>query len=102
MDAKLLNELKKLLGAEMVLHRPEELMLYEYDGSVEVARPNFVVFPQTKAQVVGIVEIANRYKIPIVGRGAGTGLSGGALARRGGLVISFTRCTGLLEGDVCN
>ena len=102
MDAKLLNELKKLLGAEMVLHRPEELMLYEYDGSVEVARPNFVVFPQTKAQVVGIVEIANRYKIPIVGRGAGTGLSGGALARRGGIVISFTRMNRIHEVDVEN
>ena len=99
MDAKLLNDLKRLLGAEMVLHRPEELMLYEYDGSVEVARPNFVVFPRTKEQVVGIVELANRYQCPIVGRGAGTGLSGGALARHGGIVISFVRMNRILEID---
>ncbi|MGA8220792.1 MAG: FAD-linked oxidase C-terminal domain-containing protein [Candidatus Acidiferrales bacterium] len=102
MSEKLLHELKRLLGAEMVLHRPEELMLYEYDGGVDVARPNIVVFPQTKAQVVGIVEMAKRYKTPIVGRGAGTGLSGGALARRGGIVISFTRMNRILEIDTEN
>src|ERR1700736_490503 len=78
MDTRLLNDLKKLLGADMVLHRPEELLLYEYDGSVETARPSCVVFPQNKSHVVGIVELANRYQVPIVGRGAGTGLSGGA------------------------
>ena len=55
MDTRLLNDLKKLLGADMVLHRPEELLLYEYDGSVETAKPNCVVFPQTKEHVLGIV-----------------------------------------------
>ena len=102
MDTKLLNDLKRLLGAEMVLHRPEELMLYEYDGSVELARPNYVVFPQNREQVVGIVELANRYQVPMVGRGAGTGLSGGALARKGGIVVSFTRMNRIVEVDTEN
>jgi glycolate dehydrogenase FAD-linked subunit len=102
METRLLNDLKKLLGADMVLHRPEELLLYEYDGSVETARPSCVVFPQTKAHVVGIVELANRYKTPIVGRGAGTGLSGGALARHGGIVIGFSRMNRILEVDAEN
>jgi glycolate oxidase len=102
MDTKLLHELKKLLGAEMVLHRPEELMMYEYDGSVELAKPNFVVFPQTREHVVGIVELANRHQCPLVGRGAGTGLSGGALARRGGIIVSFTRMNRILEVDTEN
>ncbi len=102
MDSKLLNDLKKLLGPDEVLHRPEELLLYEYDGSVEVARPTCVVFPLTTADVVGIVQIANRHQTPIVGRGAGTGLSGGALARHGGILVVFSRMNKILEIDVEN
>jgi len=102
MDTRLLNDLKKLLGADMVLHQPEELLLYEYDGSVETARPNCVVFPRNKEHVQGIVALANRYQVPLVGRGAGTGLSGGALARRGGIIVSFTRMNRILEVDVEN
>ena len=83
MDSRLLHELQTLLGSELVLHKPEDLILYEYDGSVEIARPNCVVFPRTTADVVGIVNLAKRYETPLVGRGAGTGLSGGALAQAG-------------------
>jgi glycolate oxidase len=102
MDTRLLHELKKLLGADAVLHQPEDLLLYEYDGSVEVARPTCVVFPRNKQDVLGIVEIANRLKVPLIGRGAGTGLSGGALARRGGIVTSFTKMNRILEVDAEN
>src|ERR1700719_2930747 len=102
MDSHSINDLKKLLGADAVLHRPEELLLYEYDGSVEIARPNCVVFPRNRKDVVGIVQIANRYQLPIIGRGAGTGLSGGALARQGGILIVFSRMNRILEIDVEN
>ncbi|HLX60531.1 MAG TPA: FAD-binding protein, partial [Planctomycetota bacterium] len=102
MEPRLLQDLKKLLGSDAVLHEPEDLILYEYDGSVEVARPNCVVFPRTKEHIVGLVEIANRYKTPIVGRGAGTGLSGGALARRGGILAIFSKMNRILEVDVEN
>ncbi len=102
MDSRLLSDLKKLLGTDAVLHTPEELILYEYDGSTEIARPNCVVFPRTTAHVVGIVQLANRYQTPIVGRGAGTGLSGGALARQGGIVVIFSRMNRILNVDVEN
>src|ERR1700719_3547141 len=102
MDSRLLQDLKKLLGSDAVLHEPEDLILYEYDGSVEIARPNCVVFPRTKEHILGIVEIANRHKTPIVGRGAGTGLSGGALARRGGILAIFSKMNRILEVDVEN
>jgi glycolate oxidase len=102
MDSRLLSGLKKLLGTDAVLHTPEELILYEYDGSTEIARPNCVVFPRTTAHVVGIVQLANRYQTPIVGRGAGTGLSGGALARQGGIVVIFSRMNRILNVDVEN
>jgi glycolate oxidase len=102
MDHSLLRDLERLLGRDAVLSRPEDLLLYEYDGSVEVARPQCVVFPQSAAHVVKIVELANRFKTPIVGRGAGTGLSGGALARHGGIIVSFARMNRNLEIDIEN
>jgi glycolate dehydrogenase FAD-linked subunit len=102
MDARLIHDLKKLLSADRVLHTLEDLMLYEYDGSTEVARPDCVVFPLTRDEVVGIVRLAIRYQIPIVGRGAGTGLSGGALARKGGIIVSFARMKKILKVDAEN
>ncbi|HEY5069456.1 MAG TPA: FAD-binding protein, partial [Candidatus Acidoferrum sp.] len=71
--------LQNILGAYMVLHRPEDLLLYEYDGSVEKGRPGAVVFPTTTHEVSRVVRLAAEHDIPIIGRGAGTGLSGGAL-----------------------
>src|ERR1700739_4473999 len=102
MEPRLLQDLKKLLGSDAVLHEPEDLMLYEYDGSVEIPRPNWFVFPRAKEHIFGLVEIANRYNTPIVGRGAGTGLSGGALARRGGILTIFSKMNRILEVDADN
>jgi len=101
-SSRLLRDLKKLLGFEGILDRSEDLLLYEYDGSVEVARPDCVVFPRTSAHVQRIVQLANRYDVPLVGRGAGTGLSGGALARHGGIVVSFARMNRILSIDLEN
>jgi glycolate dehydrogenase FAD-linked subunit len=102
MNAKLLRDLKKLLGSDAVLDKPEELLLYEYDGSVETGRPDCVVFPRSAADVVGIVQLARRDRTPLVGRGAGTGLSGGAIARHGGIITSFARMNRILEIDAEN
>jgi glycolate dehydrogenase FAD-linked subunit len=102
MDSRLLHDLKKVLGAGGVLHKPEDLLLYEYDGSVEVARPDCVVFPRATEDVVEIVRLAKRHGVPIVGRGAGTGLSGGALARHGGIIVSFARMNRIVKIDVEN
>lgn len=102
MISALLADLRKFLGRDAVLHRPEDLLLYEYDGSVERGRPDAVVFPSSAEQVSRIVKLAAGYNVPIVGRGAGTGLSGGALARTGGLTIVFARMNQILEMDIEN
>ncbi len=102
MNQRLIADLEHLLTREHVLSRPEDLLLYEYDGSVEVARPNCIVFPRDASDVVRVVEIANHHDVPIVGRGAGTGLSGGALARHGGIIVSFARMNRILEIDIEN
>jgi len=102
MNKALLRDLKKLLGPNGVLHKPDDLQLYEYDGSVETGKPNYVVFPRSTRDVIGIVQLANRYEIPLVGRGAGTGLSGGAIARIGGVVTVFSKMNRILEVDAEN
>src|SRR6266478_3673747 len=102
MNSGLVREFEKLLGPASVLHRPEDLLLYEYDGSVEKGRPNLVVFPTTTEGVSRIVKLAAKYNLPIVGRGAGTGLSGGALARTGGVMLVFARMNRILDLDAEN
>ena len=102
MHRGIIAELESVVGAGNVLSRAEDLVLYEYDGSVEKARPEAVVFPRHKADVVRVVKLAVQHDVPIVGRGAGTGLSGGALARGGGIMIAFGRMNRILEVDYEN
>src|SRR3989442_6153062 len=89
MDKKLVRELEEALGKDAVLWKTEDLMLYEYDGSVEQARPEYVVFPRSTRDVVQIMLLANRFQVPLVGRGAGTGLSGGAVPPPAGIFLVF-------------
>jgi glycolate oxidase len=97
-----LSAVERIFGRGGYLHKPEDLRLYEYDGSVDKARPDLVVFPRSTEDVVAAVRLANEYGIPIVGRGAGTGLSGGAIPREGGIVIAFSRMNRILEIDLDN
>jgi len=98
----LIREMKSLLGPTNVLEKQEDLLFYEFDGSVEKARPDLVVFPRTTKEVSEIVRLAVRYGVPVVGRGAGTGLSGGALARGGGVMIVFARMNKIIDLDLEN
>ena len=99
---RLAKQLKKIVGKEAVLDRAEDLMLYEYDGGVDRGTPQVVCFPQTTEQVSQIARLATKENVPIVPRGAGTGLSGGSIARQGGIVIGFSRMNKILEIDIPN
>src|SRR5512132_689483 len=92
----------ELLGPRGYLDRPEDLALYEYDGGVDKHRPDLVVFPRTTLDVSAIVRIAREFCVPFVGRGAGTGLSGGAIPAEGGIVVAFARMNRILEIDYEN
>ncbi len=96
------KRLAKLLGPRGYLDRPEDLTLYEYDGSVDKHRPDLVVFPRSTEDVVAIARIAAEFGVPLVGRGAGTGLSGGAIPRQGGITVAFARMNRILEIDIEN
>jgi glycolate oxidase len=94
--------IEQIVGPRGYLHKPEDLALYEYDGGIDKARPQFVVFPESTAHVSAIVKLAAANNLPVTARGAGTGLSGGAIARAGGILVSFARMTRILEIDLAN
>src|ERR1700739_2326961 len=102
LPAALKPRVATLLGPKGYLDRPEDLALYEYDGSIDKHPPDLVVFPRTTEQVAALVKLAREFQVPFVGRGAGTGLSGGAIPREGGIMIAFARMNRILEIDLEN
>src|SRR5215471_5674373 len=96
------QRIAQLLGPRGYLDRPEDLKLYEYDGGVDKHAPDLVVFPRTTEEVSAIVKIAGEFDLPLVGRGAGTGLSGGAIPAQGGIMVAFARMNRILEIDYEN
>ena len=94
-----MRDLQGALGRRHVLHLPEDLLAYEYDATIERARPDAVVFPATTEDVAAAVRIARKHAVPVVPRGSGTGLAGGALPVRGGVVVALTRMNRILELD---
>src|SRR5580765_3565527 len=103
MDQRLLNELAAICGADAVLHEPLQLMTYECDGLPHLRSvPAAVVLPATAAQVQAVVRLCHREGIPFVARGHGTGLSGGALPAKDGVVIALSRLNRVLEVDIAN
>src|SRR6266511_1870998 len=95
--AALIARLQSALDPATVLHRHEELMLYEYDASaLDMAEPDVVVVPSSTEEVAAAVRVGAAAGWPIVARGAGTGLSGGSVAALGGLVVSLARLDQIL------
>ncbi len=92
-----LKELAKIVGSANLLTSPEELTVYSYDATGRESLPWAVARPVQAAEVSGILKLANRERFPIVPRGAGTGMSGGSVPVRGGVVISFERMNRIIE-----
>lgn len=101
-EPRLIGELKGIVGERNVLTSPEELLCYSYDSTVLQHLPEVVALPKTTDEVAASVELANRERIPIVPRGAGTNLAGGTIPIQGGIVLSLTRMTQILEIDTVN
>ena len=95
----LLSALKAIVGEQYVMSAPEDLLVYEYDATIDRARPQAVVLPDSAEEVAAVVQAARRFDVPVIPRGAGTGISGGALAVVGGVVIALTRMKRILEVD---
>ncbi len=102
-DSQTIQELRAVVGERGLLTAQEDLRVYECDGLTAFrAIPRAVVMPSTTEQVQGVVQVCHRRRIPFVARGAGTGLSGGALPVVDGIVISLARMNRILEVDIPN
>lgn len=98
---ELMNELAEIVGVENVKCDPEELEKYSHDetSGIEWQMPSAVVFPTDTEQVSKVLRWANQRKIPVVPRGAGTGLSGGAVPLKGAVILSLERMNRVIEFD---
>lgn len=100
---ELKRELGELLPAASILTDAEDLIPYECDGLSAYRRtPMMVVLPETIEQIQGILALCHELKVPVVARGGGTGLSGGALPLQNGILLSLAKLNKILEIDPDN
>ena len=97
---EVVQALMAVLPTHCLLYREEDTVAYECDGLAAYRRlPLAVALPETESQVQRIVQICHRLNVPIVPRGAGTSLSGGAMPIRHGVVVSLARFRKIIEVD---
>jgi glycolate oxidase len=103
MTASFLQQLKKIVGPALVLHEAVDLATYDCDALAHLrVMPAAVVLPNSAAEVQAIVRLCARESVPFVARGHGTGLSGGALPVKDGIVIALSRLNRILDIDIDN
>jgi glycolate oxidase len=95
----LADEFRSIVGNEWLLDTPEDLATYSYDGFLPEFKPDAVIIPGSTDEISKIMCLANREKINIIPRGAGTNITGNSVARRGGMIIAFHRMNKILEID---
>ncbi len=101
--AEIVGDLKELVPPRRLIHEPFELVPFETDGFIAYRRrPLAVVLPETTAQVAAVLKYCHRYAIPVVPRGAGTSLSGGAIPQEDAVVIGLSAMSKILEIDLAN
>jgi glycolate oxidase len=102
-SAEVVARMAAIVGARQVIHEAADLTTYECDALASFrTRPGLVVLPASTDEVVAVMKLARAVGMPVVPRGAGTGLSGGALPTPGCVVLSLARMTAILEVDVEN
>jgi glycolate oxidase len=99
----IIRALEKVVGKNQVVRRKEELLVYECDGLASYRqRPPVVVLPRTTEQVAAAIKVCNQFEVPFVPRGAGTGLSGGALPVEDAVLIVTATMRQILDIDYDN
>ncbi|HEX7972942.1 MAG TPA: FAD-binding protein, partial [Anaerolineales bacterium] len=102
LSEKSIRELRQVLEPSRVLTDPDELLVYEIDAAQDRGAPDGVAFPLSADEVAGLARWSRLHGIPLISRGAGTGLSGGAVAEHGGLIVEFSRLNRILELDAAS
>ena len=101
----ILDELRTILGEKNVITDADRMQPYSHDEVTETRyhhMPEVVVFPESTEQTAAVVKLANRELIPVVPRGAGTGLACGAVPIYGGIILSLEKMNKILEIDPKN
>ncbi|HVA89854.1 MAG TPA: FAD-linked oxidase C-terminal domain-containing protein [Chloroflexota bacterium] len=96
------ERLRNLLGPEGALEADADLQAYAYDGTFLEQRPDFVALPRTTEEVAAILRLAGQERVPVVTRGAGSGLAGGSVPLAGGIALVLTRMNRIIELDPVN
>lgn len=94
---KAIEELKKTIGHNRVFTNIEERICYSFDGTKQKALPDLVIKPESTEHVSLVAKIANEFEVPVYARGAGTGLTGGAVPVRGGIVLDLMKMNKIIE-----
>ena len=101
-STSLTDEFRSIVGNEWFLDTPEDLATYSYDGFLLEFRPDAVIIPENTDEISKIMRVANREKLNIIPRGAGTNITGTSVARKGGIIMAFHRMNKILEIDPGN
>jgi glycolate oxidase len=102
MDQDVVAQIGSIVGEKNCSTRIADLYTYGFDSSIHHVTPDIVVQPRSTEQVAKLIKLANALKIPVVPRGAGTGLCGGAVPLKGGMVIDLTRMNKIKEVRVAD
>ncbi len=102
MKQEVLRTLRAILGREHLLTAEEDLACYSFDGSGGDILPQAVAFPDSTEQIAAILRLADKHRFPVIPRGAGSGMTGGAQPIHGGLVLVCSRMNRILEIDTDN
>jgi glycolate oxidase len=102
MKREIITKLQSIVGKDRLTTAPEELLCYSYDGTGREYPPEAVVFPAGTGEISAIMQLANAAPFPVVPRGAGSGMTGGALPVAGGVVMALSRLNRILEIDESN
>ena len=102
LNSAILDELRSLVGDTNVATERQELLCYSYDATQMEFIPSAVIHPADAAEIAAVLKVANREKIPVFPRGAGSGFSGGSLPKAGGIVLVTTRMNRILRIDTEN
>src|SRR3954467_7127509 len=102
-ESAFVAELERICGTEYVVTHPHAKRTYESDGLLQYAvTPAAVVLPHSAAEVQAVVRACHRDGVPWVARGAGSGLSGGALPVEDGVLVVLSRMNRILDVDLDN
>ena len=102
MKKSIIDELVSIFGEKNVLSDREDMIAYSYDAAPVEIEPEAVVFPTTTEQISQLMKLAYREEIPVTPRGQGSGLSGGSIPLKQGIVLSIDRMKNVIEYDPAN